>query len=100
MFVPSGEGIHVTIVDQGVVAIAPGESLGPDTKMIIGTNGGGSCSDPSLIPKALTCPRTMTGMAANMKAFFQSFQPSGSCPADMLRTWPRLEDLACWRNLT
>merc|ERR1712013_893638 len=61
---------------------------------------GAACSDPSLIPKALMCPRMMTGMPAKKKVFFHNFQPSGSWPADILRTWPRLLVLACWRNFT
>ena len=35
-FIPSREAIEVTIVDQGVVAIAPGETLCSDAKVIIG----------------------------------------------------------------
>merc|ERR1719320_1849518 len=41
-FIPSREGIQVGVVDEGVVTIAPGESLGPDSEMVIGDEFGSS----------------------------------------------------------
>ena len=91
MFKSIWQGVCVSVVNQRVISISPGEFLNTWNRLYLWkcllvvtfvlilrwsycTNGGGSKSLASGRTKALTWARTITGQAAKRNRFFQNFQ--------------------------
>merc|ERR1719147_475053 len=99
-FVPCWEGIHVGVVDEGVVTIAPGESLGPDSEMVIGDEFGSSVLRSITHSEGIDVSEDDDGDASEEEGFFPHFPAIRVMASGHTPDRPRLLVLACWRNLT